>query len=121
MAKLSDTQLIVLAAAAGHDDGYAVIPATMKAGIVTKVGSSLVDRKLMREVRTKADMPVWYADETGSESNARHYRSRPQDHWRRGEGRQRRGHGRRSDDTDCWSEELRESEDNGRESRCINT
>ena len=65
MAKLSGTHSNVLAAAAARDDGYAVIPATMKPAAATKLGSSLVDRKLFREMRSKPGMPVWYADEKG--------------------------------------------------------
>ena len=65
MPKLGDVQSMVLAAAAARNDGYAVIPATMKASVVTKVGASLVDSKFMREVRAKPGMPVWYVDEKG--------------------------------------------------------
>ena len=65
MTKLNDTQLIVLAAALARDDGYAVIPGTMKPGAVTKAGAGLVARKLMREIRAKPGMPVWYEDNEG--------------------------------------------------------
>ena len=59
MAKLTDTQLIVLSAAAARDDGIAVVPAKMNKAAASKVGASLVTRKLMREVRSKPGMPVW--------------------------------------------------------------
>ena len=62
MPKLSDVQSTVLAAAAARDDGFAIIPTTMKPAAATKIGSSLVDRKLFREMRSKPGMPVWYAD-----------------------------------------------------------
>ena len=65
MVKLDDTQLIVLAAAVARDDGCAVIPETMKPAAVTKVGASLVARKLMREIKAKPGMPVWYEDGEG--------------------------------------------------------
>jgi DNA-binding MarR family transcriptional regulator len=65
MAKLTDTQLIVLSAAAARDDGGAVIPAKMNGVAAFKVGASLVARKLMREVRTKSGIPVWRHDEDG--------------------------------------------------------
>jgi hypothetical protein len=65
MAKLTDTQLIVLSAAAAHDDGIAVVPAKMNRAAASKVGSSLVTRKLMREVRSKPGMPVWRQGEDG--------------------------------------------------------
>ena len=59
MAKLTDTQLIVLSAAAARDDGIAVVPPKMNKAAASKVGASLVTRKLMREVRSKPGMPVW--------------------------------------------------------------
>src|SRR5271155_1976216 len=65
MAKLTDTQLIVLSTAAARDDGAGVVPDRMNRAAVAKVGSSLVGRKLMREVRAKPGTPVWRQDETG--------------------------------------------------------
>src|ERR1700748_1340585 len=65
MAKLTDTQLIVLSNAATRDDGIAVIPTTMSKSIALKVGTSLVARKLMRELRSKRGMSVWRQDESG--------------------------------------------------------
>jgi Protein of unknown function (DUF3489) len=59
MAKFTDTQLIVLSAAGARDDGIAVVPARMNGAAASKVGASLVTRKLMREVRSKPGMPVW--------------------------------------------------------------
>jgi hypothetical protein len=51
MTKLSDTQLIVLSKAAARDDGIATIPEGLNKAAAAKVASSLVSRKLMREVR----------------------------------------------------------------------
>ncbi len=65
MAKLSDTQLMVLSNAAAREDGAAVVPPKMNRAAAAKVGSSLIARKLMREVRTKPGMPAWRADENG--------------------------------------------------------
>src|ERR1700738_251418 len=65
MAKLTDTQLIVLSAAAARDDGVAVVAAKMSRAAASKVGVSLVTRKLMREVRAKPGMPVWRKGEDG--------------------------------------------------------
>ena len=48
MAKLTDTQLIVLSAAAAREDGIAVVAAKMNRAAASKVGASLVMRKLMR-------------------------------------------------------------------------
>jgi hypothetical protein len=65
MAKLTDTQRIVLSKAAAREDGAAVVPANLTKASAGKIGSSLVARKLMRKIRSKAEMPVWREDETG--------------------------------------------------------
>ena len=65
MAKLTDTQLIVLSNAAARDDGIAVMPTKMSKSVALKVGTSLVARKLMRELRSKRGMSVWRQDESG--------------------------------------------------------
>ncbi|CAJ0849095.1 hypothetical protein AMST5_00075 [freshwater sediment metagenome] len=65
MVKLTDSQLIVLSAAAARNDGLAVTPAKMNKAAAAKVGTSLIARKLMREVKAKAGMPVWRHDEDG--------------------------------------------------------
>ena len=65
MAKLSNTQLIVLSKAAARDDGLATIPEGLNRAAAAKVAASLVSRKLMREIRSKPDMPVWREDEEG--------------------------------------------------------
>ena len=62
MLKLTDSQLIVLSKAAARDDGAAVAPQGMGKAAAAKVGSSLVARKLMREIRAKPGMPVWRED-----------------------------------------------------------
>jgi hypothetical protein len=65
MAKLTDTQLIVLSKAAARDDGIASIPARLNKAAAAKVATSLISRKLMREIRSKPDMPMWREDEEG--------------------------------------------------------
>jgi hypothetical protein len=65
MAKLTDSQLIVLSAAAARDDGLAIVPAKMNKAGAAKVGASLIARKLMREVKAKPGMPVWRHDQDG--------------------------------------------------------
>ena len=65
MARLTDTQLVVLSKAAAREDGLAVVPAKMNKAAASKVGSSLVTRKLMRELRSKSGMPVWREDDDG--------------------------------------------------------
>jgi hypothetical protein len=65
MQKLTDTQLIVLSKAAARDDGAGIVPNGMNKAAAAKVGSSLVTRKLMRELRTKPGMPAWREDADG--------------------------------------------------------
>jgi len=62
MSKLTDSQLIVLSAAAAREDGTASVPKKMNKAAASKVGASLVARKLMREVKAKPGMPVWRMD-----------------------------------------------------------
>jgi hypothetical protein len=65
MAKLSDTQLIVLSNAAARDDGLAASSEGLNKAAAAKVAASLISRKLVREIRSKPDMPVWREDEEG--------------------------------------------------------
>ena len=65
MAKHTDTQLIVLSKAAARDDGLASVPDGLNKAAASKVGTSLVSRKLLREVRCKPGMPAWREDEEG--------------------------------------------------------
>jgi hypothetical protein len=59
MAKLTDTHLIILSAASARDDGIAAVPPKMNKAAASKVGASLVARKLMREARSKPGLPIW--------------------------------------------------------------
>ena len=65
MVKLTDNQRIVLSKAAAREDGAAVLPLTMNKAAAAKIGSSLIGRKLMREIRSKPGMPVWHGDAEG--------------------------------------------------------
>jgi hypothetical protein len=65
MAKLTNTQLIVLSKADQREDGAAEVPVRMNKGAALKVGTSLVARKLMREIRARPGMPVWRTDDAG--------------------------------------------------------
>ena len=47
---------------ASRDDAVAILPEHRTCSAAGKVRVSLVARKLMREVRNKADMPVWRED-----------------------------------------------------------
>lgn len=65
MAKLTDTQLMILSRASQREDVAAVVPDRMNKAAAGKVAASLVGRKLMREVRAKPGMPVWRQAENG--------------------------------------------------------
>ena len=65
VAKLTDTQLIVLSKAAAREDGIAMVPDRLNKAAAAKVAASLVSRKLMREVRSKPGMPAWRDDDEG--------------------------------------------------------
>ena len=63
MTMLTDTQLIVLSKAAAREDAAAIVPPKINKAAAAKIGSRLIGRKLMREIRSKPGMPVWRADE----------------------------------------------------------
>lgn len=63
--KLTDTQLIMLSAAAQRDDRCLIVPKTLKGGAAQKVAAKLVTAGLVKEVRAKAGAPVWRRDEQG--------------------------------------------------------
>ena len=65
MIKLTDTQLIVLSSASKHDEGLATRPINLHAAAAQKVASSLINRGLVREIRAKADAPVWHENDDG--------------------------------------------------------
>jgi hypothetical protein len=64
--KLTDAQLVMLSAAAQREDHCLTAPDKLKGAIVAKVGQKLLKLGLVREVRTKAGMPVWRRDDAGS-------------------------------------------------------
>jgi hypothetical protein len=60
MTKLSDTQLVVLSAAAQHPDRLVLpLPEHLKGGAATKVIDSLVGKGLVVEVEAKPSEPMW--------------------------------------------------------------
>jgi Protein of unknown function (DUF3489) len=62
--KLTDTQLVMLSAAAQREDLCLTAPDKLKGAILTKVSEKLVKLGLVREVRAKAGMPVWRRDDS---------------------------------------------------------
>jgi hypothetical protein len=65
LAKLTHTQSILLTTAVAREDGAAPIPTNMRKAVAAKAAASLVERKLMREVRTRKGMPIWRVDDAG--------------------------------------------------------
>jgi hypothetical protein len=60
MAKLSDTQLVILSTACQRDDRLVLpLPDRLKGGAATKVISSLLAKGLVKEVRAKLNHPAW--------------------------------------------------------------
>ena len=61
--KLSDTQLVMLSAAAQRDDHCLTLPKKLKGGAAHKVATKLIAAGLIKEVEAKTGMPVWRRDE----------------------------------------------------------
>ena len=62
-AKLSATQHLVLASACAHTGSLATRPTQLRPAQAAKVLAALVEAGLVREVRARAEMPVWHQDE----------------------------------------------------------
>jgi hypothetical protein len=60
--KLSDTQLILLSAAAQREDHCLVATRKLKGGAAQKVAGKLIAAGLVREINAKVGMPVWRRD-----------------------------------------------------------
>src|SRR5271157_3816010 len=61
--KLTDTQLMMLSAAAQRNDRYLVAAPNLKAAAAQKIASKLIGAGLVREIRAKAGAPVWRRDD----------------------------------------------------------
>jgi Protein of unknown function (DUF3489) len=66
--KLSDTQLVMLSAAAHRDDRCLTLPEKLKGAAAHKVVTKLIAAGLVEEVKAKAGMPVWRRDEQEGQS-----------------------------------------------------
>ena len=60
---LTDTQLMMLSAAAQRNDRYLVAAPNLKAAAALKIASKLIGAGLVREIREKAGAPVWRRDD----------------------------------------------------------
>jgi hypothetical protein len=63
--KFTDVQRVVLSGAVQRDDGAAMLPERMTEKAAQKFAAALITKGLVREVRAKAEMPVWRRNEAG--------------------------------------------------------
>jgi hypothetical protein len=68
--KLTDTQLVLLGAAAQRKDLCLVAPSTLKGATAQKVASKLISAGFVKEVKAKASDPIWRRDEESGASYA---------------------------------------------------
>src|SRR5579864_4413115 len=68
--KLTDTQLVLLGAAAQRKDLFLVAPPTLKGATAQKVASKLISLGFVKEVKAKASDPIWRRDEESGASYA---------------------------------------------------
>src|SRR5271165_1278287 len=61
--KLTDTQLILMSAAARREDRCLVASPTLKGGAAQKVASKLISAGFVKEVKAKSGDPIWRRDE----------------------------------------------------------
>jgi Protein of unknown function (DUF3489) len=61
--KLTDTQLVLLRAAAQRKDLCLIAPPTLKGATARKVASKLISAGLVKEVKAKASDPIWRRDQ----------------------------------------------------------
>ena len=64
--KLTETQLVLLGAAAQRKDLCLVAPPTLKGATAQKVARKLISAGFVKEVRAKASDPIWRRDEGAS-------------------------------------------------------
>jgi hypothetical protein len=63
MARLTDTQLVILSAASQRDDRGVELPANVKDEAARKVVNKLIRTGLLEEVRAGGSLPVWRRDD----------------------------------------------------------
>jgi hypothetical protein len=68
--KLTDTQIVMLSAAAQREDRCLIAHANLKGGAAQKVAAKLVDAGLAKEIKAKLGAPVWRQDERAGQSFA---------------------------------------------------
>ena len=68
--KLTDTQLLMLSAAAQREDRCLIAPETLKGGAAQKVAKKLISAGLTKEIKAKSNDPIWRRDEESGASYA---------------------------------------------------
>ena len=68
--KLTDTQLVILSAAAQHDDRCLVAPTNLKGGAAQKVAAKLITAGLVKEIKAKTGMAIWRRDDAAGQAYA---------------------------------------------------
>jgi len=63
MARLTDTQLVILSAASQRDDRGVELPASIKGDAARKVVAKLMRADLLEEVRAGGALPIWRRDD----------------------------------------------------------
>ena len=64
MARLTDTQLIILSAASQREDRGVELPANVKGEAARKVVDKLIRAGLLEEVHAGGSLPVWRRDDS---------------------------------------------------------
>ena len=73
--KLSDTQLVVLCAAAQREDRGIALPPELRGGAAQKFAAKLLREGLVEEVRARGALPVWRRDDANGSMALRMTRS----------------------------------------------
>src|SRR6266478_2035078 len=77
MARLTDTQLIILSAASQRDDRGVELPANLKGEAARKAVAKLIRAGLLEEVRAGGALPVWRRDDESGSMALLHHQERP--------------------------------------------
>jgi hypothetical protein len=68
--KLTDTQLVILSAAAPREDRCLVAPERLKGAALQKLARKLISAGFAKEIKAKSDTPIWRRDEVSGASYA---------------------------------------------------
>ena len=68
--KLTDTQIVMLSAAAQRDDRCLVAPQILKGSATQKLATKLIGAGLAKEIKVRPGAPVWRQDKQTGQSYA---------------------------------------------------